>query len=89
MVKSSIIGQYLANNKNLIPLFGDDNIPSKNWTKTIYSQDKLYSDNGNIAWALSHNDLIIDVDPRNDGDGNDPPPRDDNSIIGRSVRINR
>lgn len=67
MVKSNIIGQYLANNKNLIPLNGPDNIPDKNWRKTLYSNDKIRSYKGNLAWALSTNDLVIDVDPRNNG----------------------
>ena len=66
MVKSYIVNQYLSHGKNLILLNG--NIPYKNWRTTIYSKEKIYSHNDNIGWALSNIDLVIDVDPRNDGD---------------------
>lgn len=65
MVKNTIIDQYLALGKNLMPL--DVKIPRTGWRNTIYPRDKLFSHNDNIGWQLSNKDLVIDIDPRNGG----------------------
>jgi hypothetical protein len=66
MVKNSIIDQYLSAGKNLMPL--DVKIPRKNWRTTIFSSEQLHSHNSNIGWQIGFKDLVVDVDPRNNGD---------------------
>ncbi len=65
MVKSSIINQYLSEGKYLTLLEGK--IPKKDWRTKVFSKDQLLNHNSNIAWRLSNNDLVIDIDPRNGG----------------------
>jgi hypothetical protein len=65
MVKNTIIDQYLSLGKKLMPLNGK--IPMKEWRNTIFSRDKLLIHKDNIGWNLSKDDLVIDIDPRNDG----------------------
>lgn len=67
MLKKAIIKDYIDNGKTLIPL--KDNIPlNKNWRNRTYDDNYLYEYKDNLGWVLSYEDLIIDVDPRNNGD---------------------
>lgn len=65
MVRNEIINEYLSFGKNLIPL--DNKIPRTGWRNTIYSKNELFTHEGNIGWKLSDKDIIIDIDPRNNG----------------------
>jgi hypothetical protein len=67
MPDKTTIQQYLCKHKNLTPLYGDNNIPSKGWQNKTFDRQSIISHNGSVAWVLSHDDLIIDVDPRNGG----------------------
>jgi hypothetical protein len=67
MVKSSIIDLYLENEKKLMLLF-KNNIAQKNWPNLCYTEHQLKTHKGNIAWCLGNKDLVVDIDPRNNGD---------------------
>lgn len=67
MVSQRTIKQYLHADNILFPLKGK--IPlEKNWRENTYSDKYLFSYKGNLAINLNNSNLVIDVDPRNDGD---------------------
>jgi hypothetical protein len=66
MANSTIVKDYLKNGKKLTPLNGK--IPMlKDWTSKIVDDGKILGHKGNLGWVLGEEDLVIDVDPRNDG----------------------
>lgn len=66
MVKNTIIEQYLLAGVRLMPL--NKKIPREGWRTTVFSDEQIYSHKDNIGWQISHKDLVVDVDPRNNGD---------------------
>lgn len=58
--------EYLKHGKRLIPLIGKKPI-IENWVNVSLSEQELIGHIGNFGWALDHNDLVIDIDPRNGG----------------------
>ena len=65
MVKNTIIKQYFLAGAKLMPLNGK--IPREGWRTTIFSNEQIYSHKDNIGWQIGHEDLVVDVDPRNGG----------------------
>lgn len=66
MAKEEIIKQYLRAGKSLMPLNGK--IPlHKGWRTAKYDEKTLLNYKGNLGWQIGFEDLIIDVDPRNNG----------------------
>lgn len=65
--REKIINQYLSNGKELIQL--NVKIPlSEGWRTAVFSNEEINHYKGNIGWKIGKKDLIIDVDPRNNGD---------------------
>jgi len=67
MISNSTIRQYLSSEKQLTLLAGKRPIV-ENWTKKKIDEDRIFSHKGNLGWVIGPNDLVVDVDPRNDGD---------------------
>lgn len=60
---------YLAQSRELIPLRGKIPI-HKNWTNRHFTKQQIlhYIKRGfNVGWKLGPTDLVIDIDPKNDG----------------------
>lgn len=67
-VKKTIIKQYLSSGKNLTLLSTYGKRPILNsWTKKFPSEESLYRHEGNIGWVIGKGDLVVDVDPKNNG----------------------
>lgn len=62
------VNEYINGGASLMPLVGENNIPLKRWRETAHSASAARTYKGNLAWALSASDLVVDVDPRNGGD---------------------
>jgi hypothetical protein len=67
MINNSTIRQYLSSGKQLTVLAGKRPIV-ENWTKKRVDEDRILSHKGNLGWVIGEDDLVIDVDPRNDGE---------------------
>jgi len=67
MISNSTIRQYLSSEKQLTLLAGKRPIV-ENWTKKKIDEDRIFSHKGNLGWVIGPNDLVVDVDPRNDGE---------------------
>lgn len=67
-----IVKSYLYANKELYLIDGYTKKPLKSgWNKFKESQNSVLNhakNDLNLAWRLSHGDLVLDVDPRNGGD---------------------
>jgi hypothetical protein len=67
MINNSTIRQYLSSGKQLTVLAGKRPIV-ENWTKKRVDEDRILSHKGNLGWVIGDDDLVIDVDPRNNGE---------------------
>jgi putative DNA primase/helicase len=72
MISSDIINLYLSFHKDLIPLHLEHGKRPlhKHWNNKEYASERIYqyaADGYNLGWRLGKNDLVIDVDPRNNG----------------------
>ncbi len=68
---NATIHDYLNNNKKLIQLNGKVPIV-KNWVNKEIPKDTILNhakNGGTIGWALGENDLVVDVDVKNNGKG--------------------
>lgn len=65
-MRDEIIKQYFNDNKELTLLI-DRNPILDRWTEVKVSQSECYKHKGNLGWKLGPEDIVIDVDPRNNG----------------------
>lgn len=69
MIDKNILEQYFLADANLIPLQGI--VPFLGWAENDYEKEEILDHakrGGNIGWKLSNKELVIDIDPRNDGE---------------------
>lgn len=66
MVNRSYVNQYIEANANLTPLKIKRPL-IRDWQATELSEEKIRAHKGNLGWVLSSEDLVVDIDPRNNG----------------------
>ena len=81
MVNKAYVDQYLEANANLTPL-KDKRPVLKKWQSTKLSEGKIRAHKGNLGWVLSDKDLVIDIDPRNEGTASFEKLTDEGRVIG-------
>lgn len=66
-MQKEIVKQYFNDNKELTLLIDREPI-IKEWTEVTINEEDCYRHKGNLGWKLGVGDLVVDVDPRNNGD---------------------
>ncbi len=64
---NSIVKQFFDGKKELTLLNGRDPIVHQ-WTSVSVSATDIVNHKGNLGWKLGDGDLVLDIDPRNNGD---------------------
>lgn len=65
-MKNQIAEQYIKSGKQLIIL--NDKIAHYDWKNIKKTPEQIRAHKGSLGWELEETDLVIDVDPRNNGD---------------------